>query len=150
MSCFTPEILTKSRDSCDVRIAAVEERLAGWKPYQMGMKLAEMLYEKEEDKEFFRNAPNQDNIKKDENFIRIIKTEKLIYNALGNPKTKASMFPILLAKYDELMGLSYDISGNMVLNDVMLEGEHLDYCKESLDQREFIKKVCFVGERERM
>jgi hypothetical protein len=52
---------------------------------------------------------------------------------------------MLLTKYDELMGISYDISENMVRNGIVGEGRHIDYCKNSLDHREYIRKMCCVG-----
>jgi hypothetical protein len=33
------------------------------------------------------------------------------------------------------------------MNGIAPEGEHLDYCKQSLEQREFIRKMCCVGYR---
>ena len=91
----------------------------------MVMGQAEMHFDKEEDKNEFKNAPHQDKIKNYENDIKLVKTEKLLYNALGNPNSKRNLFPILLAKYDELMGLSYEISGKMVLNGIVVEGDYL-------------------------
>jgi hypothetical protein len=43
------------------------------------------------------------------------------------------------------MGGSYDMSGNLVLMNVNKETEHLDYCRDSLKQREYIKKICDGG-----
>tara|TARA_R110000803_G_scaffold3726_4_gene12681 strand:- start:3921 stop:4073 length:153 start_codon:yes stop_codon:yes gene_type:complete len=42
-------------------------------------------------------------------------------------------------------GTFYDISGNMVVNGIIKEAEHLDHCKTSSEQREFIKIMCCVG-----
>ena len=88
----------------------------------------------------------QEKIQNYENNIKLVQTEKLIYNALLKRNNNA-LFPKLLAKYDELMGVSYDLSGNMVLTGLNAEGDHLEYCSQSLAQREYIRKLCLYGER---
>ena len=131
--------------SCDERIASVQSKLDNWEAYKGVMGLMANLYKLEEDKKVFSEAPQLDNVKSYENNIALIKTEKLLYTALGNPKTKKGLFKVILAKYDDLLGLSYDLAGNMVLNGIELEGTYLEYCKESLEQRDYIKKMCWVG-----
>ena len=85
-----------------------------------------------------------DNVEHDENIIKLYKTEKLIYNATLNSNSNKEIFKILLAKYDELLSNSYNISGNMV-REGNTEGEYIDYCKRSLVQREYIRKMCCLG-----
>tara|TARA_R110000822_G_scaffold296052_1_gene418398 strand:+ start:298 stop:639 length:342 start_codon:yes stop_codon:yes gene_type:complete len=108
------------------------------------MGLMERTFEGE-DKKVFSEAPQLDKIKKYENDMSLVKTEKMIYNALTNSKSNKKIYKILLSKYDELMELSYDISGNLVINGLVPEGEYLDYCKKSLPQREYIRDVCSFG-----
>ena len=45
------------------------------------------------------------------------------------------------------MGVSYDLSGNMVITGLAPEGDYLEYCNQSLAQREYIRKLCLYGER---
>tara|TARA_R110002126_G_scaffold291184_1_gene450794 strand:- start:808 stop:1437 length:630 start_codon:yes stop_codon:yes gene_type:complete len=90
--------------------------------------------------------PHLDIVKNDENAIQLYKTEKLIYTTLKNPNfTKRKIFKMFFAKYDELLSNSYDISGNNVRAGNMEEGEYIDYCKRSLVQREYIRKMCCYG-----
>jgi hypothetical protein len=88
---------------------------------------------------------NAEKMKNYENNIQLIKVEKLIYQALTKSGNGA-IFPKLFQKYSDLMGISYDISGNMVRLDGVEEQEYLEYCASSLKQRDYIKKVCFYGE----
>ena len=90
--------------------------------------------------------PHLDIIENDEIAIQLYKTEKLIYTALikQNFATK-HLFKMFLAKYDELLSNSYDISGNNVRAGNMEEGKHIDYCRRSLVQREYIRKCCCLG-----
>ena len=116
--------------NCDERIAKVQARLDQWKVY----------------KEVFDiNLPEQTRQDKDKNSIALIRVEKMIYTSLFNKSNKA-IYPRLLAKYDELMGVSYEMSGNLVLLNVKKETEYLDYCRDSLKQREFIKLICDEGD----
>ena len=143
---FPIESLNECIASCDKRIASVQSKLDNWKPYDGVMGLMAKLYDKDEDKNVFTESPQLDNVKNYENNIKLIKVEKMMWNAFKN-NGKKEIFKHILAKYDELMIVSYDISGNMVMNGVAPEGEHLDYCKQSLEQREFIRKMCCVGYR---
>ena len=145
MSVFPVDKVNQCIASCDERIASLQEKLDSWKGYKGVMGLMENLFSNEDDKNVFRYSPKMDNIRNDENSMKLVKTEKLIYTSLRNTNSKKEIFKILLAKYDELMGISYDISGNMVRNGIIVEGDHIDYCKKSLDQREFIRKICCIG-----
>ena len=142
---FPPHIVAFSIANCDKRIASLESKIDEWKPWEAMMKLCEGLYDDDKNKDCFRNAPNQDEVKNLKNDLELVKTEKLIYKCLINEKTISKFYSHLLAKYDDLMGLSYDLSGNMVRNNMVLEGDHLEYCKESLTQRDYIKKLCCIG-----
>ena len=142
---FSKQVVDKLIASCDERIASLQEKIDSWKGYKGVMGLMENLFSNEDDKNVFRYSPQMDNVKNYENNIKLVKTEKLIYTSLHNTNSKKEIFKILLTKYDELMGISYDISGNMVRNGIVVEGEHIDYCKSSLDQREYIRKICCLG-----
>ena len=131
--------------SCDERIASVQLKLNDWKPYELMMGLMEKIHDKEEDKKVFSEAPHREETKNYENNIKLINVEKLMWNALKNKNAKKEIFKHILAKYDDLIRVSYDMSGNMVFNGIAKEGDYLSYCKESLDQREFIRKMCCVG-----
>ena len=122
--------------SCDERIEDQEKKLLGWKNYNRILDLVNMEMA-EKHKQIYQNY---------ENNIKLIKVEKLIYQSLLKTNNKA-IFPKLLAKYDELMGVSYDISGNLVMIGSEKEGDHLNYCKISLEQRKYIEILCSYGER---
>ena len=130
------ETIAECLASCDTRIASVTDKLSAWKVYGNVLKLVDLDME----------TKYQDNIKNYENNIKLIQTEKIIYNALLK-KGNGALFPKLLAKYDDLMGISYDLSGNMVITGLNQEGDYLEYCSQSLAQREYIRKLCLYGER---
>ncbi len=131
--------------SCDERISILQSKLAAWKPYEMMMGLMENIHDKEEDKKIFSEAPHREETKNYENNLKLISVEKMIYNAMKTKTSRKDIFKHLLAKYDELMLVSYDISGNLVANELVMEGDYISYCKGSLDQREYIRKMCCVG-----
>ena len=130
------EVIAKCFASCDERIASVQDKLSSWRVYGKVLDLVDLKME----------SKYQEKIKNYENNIKLIQTEKLIYSALLKANNGA-LFPRLTAKYDELLGVSYDLSGNMVLTGLNPEGDHLEYCNQTLAQREYIKKLCLYGER---
>jgi hypothetical protein len=79
-----------------------------------------------------------------QNNIKLLKVEKFIYKAIFEKKS-SKYLEKLIEKYDELMGTSIEIGRDLVLNEVVVEGEYLDFCKNSLKQREYIKLVCDFG-----
>tara|TARA_R110000822_G_scaffold139899_1_gene277538 strand:+ start:1586 stop:2023 length:438 start_codon:yes stop_codon:yes gene_type:complete len=79
------------------------------------------------------------------NRLTIFKTEKLVYTALLNPNSNKKIYKILLAKYDELTGLSYEILSESVVEGFTPEGEYLEYCKGSLVLRENMRDCCSFG-----
>jgi hypothetical protein len=129
------KVIAKGIASCDERIASVQDKLSSWRLYGKILDLVDLEME----------SKYQEKIKNYENNIKLVQTEKLIYSALLKANNGA-LFPRLLAKYDELMGVSYDLSGNMVITGLNVEGDHLEYCNQSLAQREYIKKLCLYGE----
>jgi hypothetical protein len=146
---FSAEMIARMTANCDERIASVQQKIDSWMPHQGIMGLMLNMYEEKGDEEgisVFKNNKYDDKVKNYENSIKLIQTEKLIYLALSKLGNGA-LFPKLLAKYDELMGVSYDLSGNMVNTGINQEGDHLTYCKQSLDQREYIRKLCLYGEK---
>ena len=133
--------------SCDERIAKIQVRLDKWKVYNSVLEIVKMGYKTNEDREVFDlKLPDKTKQDDEKNDIAIIKVERLIYTSLQNNANKA-IYPRLLAKYDELLGLSYDNSGKLVLMNVNKERDHLDWCRESLKQREYIKSICDGGVR---
>jgi hypothetical protein len=133
---FTPQQISMCVASCDERIASIQSKLDSWKVYG---KVLGLVSFKMEDK-------NAEKMKNYENNIQLIKVEKLIYQALAKSGNGA-IFPKLFQKYSDLMGISYDISGNMVRLDGVEEQEYLEYCASSLKQREYIQKLCLYGEK---
>ena len=133
---FPPQVIKALKRSCDDRIDKVKDKLDSMKTCEFVLGLVDLEM----------NEKYVEKIKNYENNIQLIKTEKLLYTFLSNPQTEKTMFPLILKKYDELMGISYDLSGNMVISGLNPEGDHLEYCKASLSQREYIKKLCDYGE----
>lgn len=133
---FDAETIKKVIMSCDERIASVQERMDSANLFGKVLSIVDLEMEQK----------HKDKIENFKNNIKLIQVEKLIYQALSK-KNNSAIFPILLAKYDNLLGVSYDISGNMVISGGETEGNYLDYCKQSLDQREYIKKLCMYGEK---
>ena len=131
--------------SCDERIASCQARIDRWGPYHMMMKLMMDTYDTQEDKDVFDNPKGMEQIANYENNMKLVKTEKLIYQALLNNKTNKAIFPLLLAKYDEYMIESYEMGEILTQKGISPEQEHIEFCKNSLTQRKYIKKCCDYG-----
>ena len=101
---------------CDEHIAYIQIELDNMRPYIIGQMVMAKLYDKD-----FTEAPKMIYVKDYENNIKLIKVEKMMWNAFKN-NSKKDIFKHILSKYDELMCLSYDIAGNMVLNGIQVEG----------------------------
>ena len=93
--------------SCDERMAKIEVKMNAWKPYEMMMGLMEKIHDKEEDKKVFSEAPHREETKNYENSIKLINVEKMMWNAMKNKNARKEIFKHILAKYDELMRVSY-------------------------------------------
>jgi hypothetical protein len=131
--------------SCDERIAKIQVRLDKWNLYSQALGIAKMACKNNEQREIFDlKLPDKTIQDYDKNNVTLIKVERLIYTSFKNNANRA-IYPRLLAKYDELMGVSYDMSGNLVLMNVYKETDYLDFCRDSLKQREYIKKICDAG-----
>ena len=89
---------------------------------------------------------NVERIKNYENLLQITKTEKLLFTLLINPQAEKTMFPLILKKYDELVEISIDLSKNRVISGLEIEGDHLEFCKLSLNERQKVKQLCVYGE----
>jgi hypothetical protein len=143
----TQQMTSQCVADCDKRIASLQTKINGWKMYSEVLSLASGLYDKEEDKSVFKmEDKNTEKIRNYENNIQLVKVEKLIYQTLGKG-ANGVIFQKLFQKYSDLMASSYDISGNMVRLAGISEGEYLEYCKESLQQREYIQALCLYGEK---
>nr|WPF46662.1 MAG: hypothetical protein [Lake Baikal virophage 8] len=129
---------------------SIQSRMDSINLYKNVLYLASGIFEKEEDKSIFKmDTKYGDKLQSCEKDIKIINVERLIYHALLKKLDgvdNRELFPRLLAKYDELMVDSQDISNNMVLNGIVAEGEYLEFCRECVHQREYIKRMCNYGE----
>jgi len=77
--------------------------------------------------------------------LKLIQVEKQILNALTKTNNSA-LFPKFLSKVDELLATLYEKIENDVKKGSMEEGKYLAFCKESLEQRTWIKDLCWAGE----
>jgi hypothetical protein len=130
--------------SCDEQIVAIQKKVHNMKPYIIGQMVMMKLYDWEEYVKVCKEAPKLDKVRDYENDIKLIKVEKMMWNALKNNRHRV-IFKHILSKYDELMRQSYDINSNMVLNGIQAEGDYLDYCREKRDHRECMRKMCSAG-----
>ena len=137
---FTTEMLLSCISSCEERIISIQSRIDSLKVFTNILSLVTDSCEKK-----VRYNCNREEIKNYENNIKLINVEKLIYKALGN-KDNSKLFPKLFQKYSELMTESYDMSGNMVKIGAIQEQEYLEFCSQSLAQRDYVRKMCFYGE----
>jgi len=74
---------------------------------------------------------------------KAIQIEKQIYMS-RNTKTKATMIPLFLSKFDEYLAEAYALMEESVQNGGSEENDYLHLCKESAEHRNFLKIVCDV------
>ncbi len=102
------------------------------------------LAQSEEEKKTCDTLKNDSHIKLNaENALKLVRVEKMIYVALTRNGNNA-LFPRLLAKYDELMRESYQLAEDRV-QEGLKEDSYLNYCADSLGQRNYIKAMCDYG-----
>ena len=147
---ITKPFLYECIQSCNRRMDSIQSRMDSVNLYKNVLSLAGGIYEKEEDKSIFKmETKYEDELQSCEKDIKTINVERLIYNALLKKLDgvdNRALFPRLLAKYDELIVDNMDISNNMVQNGIVAESEYLEFCRESVHQREYIKRICNYGE----
>jgi hypothetical protein len=133
--------IEKLLDCCNTAIADCDNRIADVKNSIADLKVCWTVrkFISESQREMWYNLKIQNY----ENTIKMIQTEKIIYNALL--KGNSGLFPKLLERYDELLSNSCEFGNQFVTNGLALEGDYLDYCKESVEQRNYISQICFVG-----
>jgi hypothetical protein len=142
---FTQAKLSQMMENCDERIASVQLRLDKMTTYGKVLGLCSGLYDKAEDKAVFNMKDKEMyKLKNMENNIKLIQVERMIYIALSKPNN--AIFPRLRAKYDDYIRISYELSDSMVQTEGIEEQEYLEYCKNSLAQRDYIHKLCHYGE----
>ena len=134
---YTKEIITNYINNCDDRINSIKNKIDNLK---LNIQVKSMIglttpYIKELEKDI-------DNYN---NNIKIINVEKLIYKAFD--KKSSIIFPKLLSKYNELLNQSIENLKDMVSYNTDKESYYLEYCKEMVEQREYIKKLCLYGEK---
>ena len=99
-----------------------------------------------DDKRMFSNRMK---IKGYKNQIEIVRVEKLIYQSLYiNNNNNSRLFPLLLSKYSTLLTDDLELGRELVNCDAVDMNTYMEYCKESLKQHEYIKKLCKFGKEE--
>ena len=76
---------------------------------------------------------------------KLVKIEKLIYMTVMNPNKRQEIFPILLAKFDDIMEDFQDNSKKMVTAGFNTENDYLLMCKASMNLRECVSFMCEYG-----
>jgi hypothetical protein len=154
-----PNISAVGITSCDNRLDKLEKRIEGREEYFKVLGFAKYhsdciqetscSYVKNNrlDAELLVGSRFQRDLKMLKLQVKIIQVEKQIYKALLNSNNNA-LFPLFLAKTDELISLTYELAEEEVKNEFRAEGDYLAYCKNSLEQRSYIKRLCDCGASE--
>jgi hypothetical protein len=136
--------ITKGLESCDERIASVQEVINALIRQKKMMETIIGV-----DKIPSGSFDTADiRIKNKENDIKLIKIEKMIYTAIKNTRSVRAIYKKLQDKYAEQMVESIELSTQMVSLGVVDEGEHLDFCNGTKKQKKYIDILCRYGENE--
>jgi hypothetical protein len=126
---------------CDKRIASLQFK-KDLLEYHKSVREQLFNMVSNEEKEIFEPTPRELNrIQNMTNAVSLVKIERMCYSSLLN-QSIPTIYPRLLSKYDELMGVAYELASDAVLMNVVKETDYLDFCRESLKQRDFIKIMC--------
>jgi len=129
MTAFQP-----AYDNCDERIGSITDKIA---KYQLKALMCLMVGSLE------LGAGWKKKVENCENDRRLIQIEKLIYTA--HDKQRKETLHLLFEKYSEKMTLSLELGKEEVEMGFMEEGSYLEFCRKTLFQRDFIKKMCGVA-----
>jgi len=75
--------------------------------------------------------------------IKMIQIEKMIYKA--HEQQRKTTLPLLFEKYSAQLAQHLELSQEEVNLEFMDQGEYLKMCRNSLTQRDYIKKMCGVN-----
>ena len=84
-------------------------------------------------------------IKEFETNIKLLKIEKMIYNALKNTKSDRAIYKKLQDKYAEAMVDLIELSSQQVSLGLRGEGNYLDFCNKIKKDKNFIDIICQYG-----
>jgi len=131
-------------EDCDKRIARLTDGLNHIERKEFIFLQMLRLAQSEEENKICDSLKNDPNLKLNaENGLKLVRVEKMIYVALTK-KGNNAIFPILLVKYDDLMRESYQLGEDRV-QEGLKEDSYLNYCADSLGQRNYIKALCDYG-----
>jgi hypothetical protein len=77
--------------------------------------------------------------------LKLIQIEKQIYKAMSSKANNASLYPLFLSKVDETFQTIYEGIEEDVKKGKRKEGEYLTFCSDSLEHRNFLKRLCDWG-----
>jgi hypothetical protein len=84
-------------------------------------------------------------IKEFETNIKLLKIEKMIYNALKNTKSDRAIYKKLQDKYAEAMVELIELSSQQVSLGLRGEGTYLDFCNKIKEDKKIIDIICQYG-----
>jgi hypothetical protein len=75
--------------------------------------------------------------------MKMVEIEKMVYKA--HEQQRKATLPLLFEKYSAQLAQYLELSQEEVNLEFMEQGSYLEMCRESLNQRDFIKKMCGVA-----
>lgn len=75
--------------------------------------------------------------------MKMIEIEKMVYKA--HEQQRKATLPLLFEKYSAQLAQYLELSQEEVNLEMLEQGSYLEMCRESLNQRDFIKKMCGVA-----
>lgn len=120
--------------NCDERISSITNKIA---KYQVKALMCLLVGSLE------LGAGWKKKVESCENDRRLIQIEKMIYTA--HDKQRKATLPLLFEKYSEKMAMSLELGKEEVEMGFLEEGSYLEFCRKTLFQRDFIKKMCGVA-----
>jgi hypothetical protein len=127
-------------DNCDERIASLKAKITAYEGKATLSKLFGALLDRSLGGYSAGWEKKVENLKVG---VKMVQIEKMIYKA--HEQQRKATLPLLFEKYDAQLAQHLEFSQEEVNLEVMEQGSYLEMCRNSLTQRDYIKKMCGVA-----
>ena len=122
-------------DDCDKRIKTIEEDIRFHECKCLLTRLGLPPYHSSSDTHKTENEKSWNRLKNCENNLRLVKMEKMIYEAIEQQRT--ATLPLLFKKYSESVNLSLTLGRKVATGE-----EYEQFCLGAKTQRDYIMTLC--------
>jgi len=127
-------------DNCDERITTLKKKMDAYEAKASLSKLFGVILDPKLGEHSAGWAKKVENLKVG---VKMVQIEKMVYKA--HEQQRKATLPLLFEKYDAQLAQYLEFSQEEVNLEMMEQGSYLEMCRNSLTQRDYIKKMCGVA-----